>query len=925
MTDNNRAKRLIEVEMPLEKISKESRREKNIRKGNISTMHKWWARRPIAASRAAAYASLVPDPENQNQRDEKVEFIEELSTWEATTDKDLLSQAKEDIESEFGGETVRVLDPFSGGGALPLEAKRLGCESHALEFNPVAYLLNKSLMEFTHWGEGEPESESSESILVDDRIDSESSILIEQVENWGEKLIEGVEEDIGDLYPKDVLGYIWSRTIPCQNPNCNLEIPFYRNKRLDKKKGIIFDVSADTDGNFDTTIYHTDDLEESKEGNRIAYKKPDSDDRIVPAEGTTQGGSVTCPACGSSFKASRTRELGEEQGFGDRLMFVIYRGDYDSSEDTLTEPISRPDKKYRKPSKEDRDAVERVEEKLNEVDADLIPDEELPPQGALGIRANLYGYETWGELFNDRQKLALATLCENIQSISDEIQEYDDSLVKPVSTFLSFVIGKMANRNSKFSVWGDERIKPTFPNGYFPMEWDYVESNPFSGWTGSWSYSLDYVIEAIKTSLYATGKGEAVLGDARRLPYPDNHFDAVLTDPPYYANIAYAYLADFFYVWLKRAVGPLYTEAFSTPTSPKAGEIIEDESKHDSEDEAEEFFERELAKSFEQINRVLKEDGITTIVFAHKGTEAWGKMIRGLLSSDFVVTATWPIHTERHSRPRSIESAALASSVYFVCRKRAGTDVGYYTDVREELEERVHERLDYFWDQGIRGADLLISAIGPATEVFGQYKTVKRLSGEQVTVEELLEDTQRLVSDYALAKVLAGDVDLGNIDSETRFYILFRWAFANQEEDYDEVRKLAQVNNANVDLLERLGILNVTGGDARIQAPQNRSIDEPEKIPESNNLPLVEKIHRAAILWESGQRDELKSFIEKHCMSEEFWRSAQAISECLPEEESRSQKEKQMLHGLLGYGGQTEFEGSGQSTLGKYTDGGQEQ
>jgi len=923
MTDSDNDKRLIEVEMPLEKISEESRREKNIRKGNISTMHKWWARRPIAASRAAAYASLIPDPGEREERKDSVRFIENLSEWEATTDDHLLSRAKEDIDAASSRDTVRVLDPFSGGGALPLEAKRLGCESHALEFNPVAYLLNKALMEYCPSKADNSDAEGLETPIVD-RGDGAQTNFSEEIKTWAKKVVQEVDEELGDLYSENVLGYIWGRTVDCQNPNCDLEIPFYRNRWLDKKKEILFDVSATSKGSFETEICHSDDLERTKKGNRIAFQKKNSDELIVPSEGTVQGGSVTCPACGSSFKAKKTRELGKTEGFGDKLLFVIYHPEEEIEESPLTEPITRPDKKYRKPTKSDLDAVAETEEKLEQIESKWIPDESLPPEGTLGMRANLYGYETWGELFNDRQKLVLATFCKKIEENVDEIANKDDDIVEPVSTFLSFVVGKMANRNSRFSVWGDERIKPAFPNGYFPMEWDYVESNPFSGWTGSWSYSLDYIIEAIESSSYATGEGTAVLGDATRLPYPDNHFDAVLTDPPYYANIPYASLADYFYVWLKRAVGSLFPEEFSTPLSPKSGEIIEDESKHESENEAEEFFERELTKSFEEINRVLTEDGITTIVFAHKGTEAWAQMIRGLLSSGFVVTATWPIHTERHSRPRSIESAALASSVYFVCRRRTSNEVGYYSDVQEELENKVHSRLDYFWDQGIRGADLLVSAIGPATEVFGQYESVKRLSGEKVTVDELLKETQRLVSDYALDKVLEGDIALGNIDSETRFYILFRWAFANQEEDYDEVRKLAQVNNANVDLMERTGILEVDGGDARLPAPQDRDYDNADEAPEQNNLPIAEKIHRAAVLWESGERDALKTFIEEHCMSEEFWRAAQAIAECLPEEESRSQKEKQMLHGLLGYGGQTDFEGAGQSTLEKYTNGGQE-
>jgi len=449
--------------------------------------------------------------------------------------------------------------------------------------------------------------------------------------------------------------------------------------------------------------------------------------------------------------------------------------------------------------------------------------------------------------------------------------------------------------------------------------------NPFSDPTGNYDGAIDWITRAIETCSYATGEPEVNLGDATRLNYPDNHFDAVLTDPPYYDNMPYATISDYFYIWLKRSIGDLYPEEFSTPLTPKNNEVIEDQSRHDDSSQAEEFFEEKLSEAFSEIGRVLDPDGICTIVFAHKSTDAWAQMIRSLLSSDLVVTATWPIHTERHNRPRSIESAALSSSVYFVCRNRSGSEVGYYNDVQEELKKQVYDRLEYFWEQGIRGADLLVSAIGPSVQVFGQYEEVKRLSGEEVSINELLEETQRLVSDYALGKVLEDDIDLGKIDPETRFYILFRWAFANQKEEYDEVRKLAQVNEANTERLERLGILSVSRGDATLVPPQNRDFDDPSEIPEENNLPLVDKIHRASVLWESGERDALKAFIEEHCMSEEFWRSAQAIAECLPEEESRSQKEKQMLHGLLGYGGQTDFEGAGQSTLGQYSDGGQQE
>jgi len=918
MTDSDRDKRLIEVEMPLEKISEESRREKNIRHGNPSTMHLWWARRPLSASRAAAYASLIEDPDEQSEREEQLEFIEELSTWEAVTDEEILSTAKDKVLDKFDGEPPRTLDPFSGGGALPLESQRIGCESHAVELNPVACALIRSEMEFPYLAKKRHQNTGSTNhgTPIIDTTEKESQ-LISDVKNWSEWLQDEVSEEIGDIYGDDIIGYIWARTLPCQSPGCDLDIPLVRQFWLsdrDNSDKVIYNLDCDTDGTVDIEILEEPEFEIFSEGNKRGIEVNGSGEKIYPTEGTVQRGSVSCPACNNSFKSDRTRELSKKEGFGRKLLVVIADGNNG--------------KEYRVPNNDDIDKFISAEKKLEELDSRWIPDEPLPPEGSLGIRVNLYEYDSWGQLYNPRQQLVMATFCKKVNQAYDEIcQEEDEEYAKAIATYLSLGIDRLADYNSNLTMWIKDRetVGHVFSRGALPIRWDYVEVNPFSGSTGDYSGAIDWITRAIETCSYATGVPEINLGDATQLNYPDNHFDAVFTDPPYYDNMPYATISDYFYVWLKRSIGELYPDEFSTPLTPKTNEIIEDSSRHENPDEAEEFFETKLSDAFSEISRVLDSDGICTIVFAHKSTDAWAQMIRGLLSSDLVVTATWPIHTERHNRPRGIESAALSSSVYFVCRNRSGTDVGYYNDVQEELREKVHDRLDYFWEQGIRGADLLVSAIGPAVQVFGQYEDVKRLSGEKVSIDELLEETQRLVSDYALGKVLEGDVELGRIDPETRFYILFRWAFANQKEDYDEVRKLAQVNEADTERLERLGIMDVSRGDATLVPPQSRKLDEPEKVPKGNNLPLVDKIQRAAVLWESGNREELKSFIEEHCMSDEFWRSAQAISECLPEAESKSKKEKQMLHGLLGYGGQTDFEGSGQSTLEKYTNGEQEQ
>jgi len=323
------------------------------------------------------------------------------------------------------------------------------------------------------------------------------------------------------------------------------------------------------------------------------------------------------------------------------------------------------------------------------------------------------------------------------------------------------------------------------------MVWDPFEANPLGGSVGDWFSIIDLALNAINAATVNSMPGIASQGTATRLPYPDDHFDAVVTDPPYYDNVPYADLSDFFYVWLKRTVGDLYPDLFATPLTPKSQEIIEDETRHGRDREkAHRFFEEMLTQSFREIHRVLKPEGIAVIVFAHKSTEAWETIIQSLLRAGLVLTASWPVHTEMKSRLRGQESAALASSIYMVCRKRTEEKAAYFNEVRPAIEARIRERLEHFWNAGIGGADFFISAIGPAVEVFGQYARVERLSGEEVTVKELLEFVRRTVSEFALERILR-DGHLTGVDMETRFYLLWRWTYQNARAPFDDARKLA--------------------------------------------------------------------------------------------------------------------------------------
>ena len=382
-------------------------------------------------------------------------------------------------------------------------------------------------------------------------------------------------------------------------------------------------------------------------------------------------------------------------------------------------------------------------------------------------------------------------------------------------------------------------------------------------------------------------------GTATRLPYPDNYFDAVLTDPPYYDNVPYADLSDFFYVWLKRTVGDLYPDLFATPLSPKSQEMVADASKAGGMEAAKRRFEEMLTQSFREIHRVLKPEGIAVIVFAHKTTAAWESVINALLEAGLYMTASWPIRTEMQARLRAQESAALASSIYMVCRKRTTEEIGEYPAVRREMEDRIRQKLAQFWKEGIRGADFFMSAIGPAVEVFGRYARVEKLSGEPVTVRELLEYVHQVVSQFALERILSRTA-LRSIDAPTRFYALWRWTFNNLPVHFDEARKLGQAVGAEVTALWKgKGFVKKEKEFVRVLGPKERGADFKRR---GRGETMIDVLHKAVLLWEQGEKKQLEECLREAPFPQEALRQvAQDLSEILPE----GDKEKQLLQGLL--------------------------
>jgi len=927
-------KRLIEEDFPIFEVSRESAREKSIRHGHISTLHIWWARRPLAACRAAIFASLVPDPAtliepipeyvdflletlpespteeknewpNMRARKRLVKFTADISPWEASNNQHLLKKARKIIEvgtAIINGlrgkeltkviegkrkvEMPKVLDPFAGGGSIPLEALRLGCEAHALEYNPVAVLILKATLEYPQkYGEK----------------------LVKDVEKWGRWVLDEAKGEIGKFYPEEgdsgqrdllkrdkkagwvPIGYIWARTMQCQNPACGAEIPLMRQFWLRRKE--------DSDGRIDWSgsIYLHPVIDKKKHvdfeiinAKQLAGFDPSKGTRPTSRART----SFVCPICGVTYKQRDIQKTANDRGIGHRLIAVV-----------LHRPGERG-KKYRLSTGNDlavfAKAKKRLQEWLRKWDGEwsLVPDEPLPYLRSI-FNVHVYGVRSWSELFNPRQLLCLRTFVAKLKASHAKMlkEGYDSEYAKTVATYTAFCLDRLTDYNSSLCVWAvsGEFVAHTFGRQALGMVWDYFELNPFSQSTGDWTSAQDWITRALEHCNNVSLKSVVRQGSAASLPYEDASFVAAVTDPPYYDNVPYADLSDFFYVWLKRSLSDLFPDLFATPLTPKSEEIVQLAERNPKAYgfKTKEFYQHMMEEAFKEIERVLNVDGIATIVFAHKTTAAWETLVAALLRAGLVPTSSWPIHTEMKARLRAKESAALASSFFLACRRREGNEAAYFKDIKHQLTKRIVERLDHFWKQGIRGADFFISAIGPAVEVFGRYEKVKKLSGEEVSISVLLDEVRKQVTEYALSKILHG-VSLEKIDPLSRFYVLWRWTYNGETVPYDDARKLAQAVGIELDDIRGKGKL-ISGKDKiAVAKPDERN---PDEVAKRQPMSLIDALHKSCLLWKADKRKQLEKFLAESGFADDptFWETSQALSELLPD----GDKEKQMIQGLL--------------------------
>jgi putative DNA methylase len=1008
-------KRLIEVDLPIKRISAHARREKSIRHGHISTLHIWWARRPLAACRAVICAALWPDPVDENCpaefraiaadlmfrwarenaargssesaatwttvrnhtsafalcnhpttiREALLDFIADFANWDNSTVPEYVevsraltaasnwalnltvpdharmigwpglerwnTNVKEWNQAAYEHPRPLVVDPFAGGGSMPLEALRVGADAFASDLNPIPVLLNKVLLEY---------------------IPKFGQRLADEVRKCGDRVKEIAESELRDIYPRDQDGsepiaFLWARIIKCEGPGCGVELPLIRNLQLTKK------------------------------GQRWALRLSPGKGKVnielfegtSSAQGTVKGGSATCPCCNYTTPAKAVRiQLQANRGGAEnpRLLAVFLE--------------TREGRRFRAVTEADVKAFELAKARLNPAD---LPDDLINPlrpyANSRGLSAvTRIGITKFGDLYNPRQAHALVVL----QRICSEISVDGDAgeFALAVKTLLNFVVSRYVFQNCALSRWHSigAKIEGAFGKQALQVVWDFAEANPISTGSANWNNALDWVVNVIEANTRLSGTGTAMKAPAQDQLLPDGAAQLIATDPPYFAAIPYADLSNVFFVWKREFLKQYYPDLYRAGLVDQTREIIVTNANkaEGGEVKSPEYFSREMASALRVSRRSLADGGVAIIVFADSSTKSWESILGAIVDAGWTVTSSWPIDTEMQTRTQAQESASLQSSVHIVCRPRMAVDsngrsttTGDWRDVLQELPKRIHEWMPRLASEGVVGADAIFACLGPALEIFSRYSRVEKASGEQVTLREYLEHVWAAVSREALSSLIT-DTDLSSLESDARITAMWLWTLnsgaisgeeqATEDEDasesddddesspakssvqsgygleYDAARKIAQGLGAALEDLK--SVVEVKGDKARLlpvtertaylfgkeqsaapetpgrgrkkkaaqmdlfaeltgaEATEAEAVWE-EKTVSKPGATVLDRTHQAMILFATGRGDALKRFLVDDGIGQEanFWKLAQALSALYP---SGSQ-EKRWVDGVL--------------------------
>ena len=1005
-------KRLIEVAFPLKQASLDSVHEKNVRHGHISTLHIWPARRPLAASRAALIATLLPDPEDAEKRKailermagrvvEKierkrlngrvVENVKEVTEggilhWGRENGPDL-DWFRDEIRKAYGGRAPKVLDPFAGGGAIPLEAMRLGCDVTAMDINPVAWFILKCTLEYPQrlagqtrplpsfalkdrdfmeaflkakgykgarlrtqfqrlgHGNGEiqldalPESESA-SGHTDPVLEAD---LAWHVRAWGRWVLARARRELAAYYPtyaefeplkpgrdfepqplrlldtdddgvplldplnaefdaaylrdprnprwvaKPTVAYLWARTVRCKQ--CRATLPLLKTRWLCKKdnKRVLLEMDPNDGGEGVVFGVQTD---VPRNGGNPAQRR--EHDRRIGA-GTMSRTGAACPSCQTIMTMEDIRYEGCAGRLGAVMTAVVVDG--------------QKGKEYRLPTDHEREMGKVSEEQLRALYADIpfgLPEEPLPSKEALGFRVPLYGFDTWRKLFTNRQLLVLGEFVLTVRTLMHDLDGWPESWREALIANLALVNDRLTDYSSAICSWHNsgEKLGHTFARFALPIVWDYTEVNPLSHTSGNYLGALEWVSRVVTHAVTAAESAETPDVQGTSATTVSGMYDAIITDPPYYDAIPYSDLMDFFHVWLRRSTHGLCSEIdnafFAKPLGPKwdhvhknDGELIDDASRFDGDKQrSRQNYEDGMARSFEACHTALVPDGRLVVVFANKHPDAWETLVAALVRSGFVVDGSWPIQTEMGTRTRAMTSAALASSVWLVCKKRTPARPGWDAAVLNEMRENITQQLRDFWDAGIRGPDFVWAATGPALEAFSKYPVVKKANDPDqiMNVSEFLREVRRMVVDFVVGRVLThngGEEAVSGLDDLTTYYLLHRNDFGLDDAPVGACILYAlSCNLSDSALVGQHDLLAQSGKGASADDDEGAAVGEESedgggsgaklKLKTWNrrkgrNLgfegtggrpaPLIDQVHKLMHLWRAGDQPKVDEYL----------------------------------------------------------------
>ena len=834
-------RKLIEVDLPLDAINAESAREKSIRHGHPSTLHLWWARRPLAACRAVIFASMVDDPidcpefetpeEQAAERERLHELIRKLVKWESTDERNSqnvellalarweiarsVARSRKEIPPDKGDRTATlaylnnkalpIYDPFCGGGSIPLEAQRLGLRAVGSDLNPVAVLITKALIELPYQfanqppvnpkadKTGVPVSKGKKAQVIPWRG---AAGLADDIRYYGRWMRERAWERIGHHYPTaklpdggeaTVIAWLWARTVPCPNPACGVAMPLMKTFQLSTKRG-----------NEHWTRPVVD-----REAKTVSFVVQNHS-RGVPTEATI-GGRVgaTCIACSGTATLNYVREQARAGAMNEVMTGIVTEGDRK--------------RLFLSPADEHIRVASSAQPMWK-------PTGNLPDQ-ARSISVQIYGFTEWNQLFTNRQLLGRAIF---IDLLTAEVRELikshgaDEEYANAVSTYLALAVSRDANRRSKFNIWDNagHKVAGVFGRQGIPMVWDFPECNPFSESAGNWSAEVEWVVEALQRTPIQANEGRTYQANASTTIHAANG-PVIVTDPPYYDNIHYADSSDFFYIWLRRVLRDIYPDLFAGIQVPKGEEMIASRFRFENPRQR---FEQLLSQTLQLIRDRCSPEFPSSIFYAYKQQEeeregrastGWETMLEALVKAGFQINGTWPMRTEYTGNLKKNVNA-LASSVVLVCRPRP-EDAPSATrrEFLNTLESELPTALDHLTREGhIAPVDLAQAAIGPGMQVYSRYSRVETISGDQVTVREALAAINQAIANY-------DERQEGELDPPTRFCLDWLKQHGFGKGQYGEAQTLAQAKNVSVEdeLRDAHGLVTAQDGRVQLQAP----------------------------------------------------------------------------------------------------------